>query len=73
MQKGQTEAGQRMVLKAISTDGAEPYFYKNLAQIYRSEGHYQQARDCLQIARDNGYADQYDDEVDVLLEELFYV
>jgi Tfp pilus assembly protein PilF len=57
------------VKKSIDLDNTNSYAYKNLAIIYLKDGKKKDACENLKKALELGYADRYDDEVDILLKE----
>ena len=66
---GDIKGAYKDVKKSIEIDNTNSYAFKNLAKICLKDGKNKDACVNLKKAIDLGYADSYDDEVDILLKE----
>ena len=67
---GKLDAALKDINYALELDASNSYAYKYLGLIYSEIGDKAKAIEYLQIAKDLGYSEKYDNEVDELLESI---
>lgn len=70
-QQGKFKKGIRLIRSAIQYDPTNAYAYKNMGKALLLKGEKEEAYQMLEKAISLGYAEQYDDEVDRILQQEF--
>jgi len=67
---GKYELGLDLINKSLRLNSSNSYAYKNRAKLFLSKGQFNKAKDDLLKAKELEYHLLYDNEVDVLLNQL---